>query len=139
MRLITNVGSFLFTITMELKFKGLEIFEVVMQMLMPNMWQEEIFFFFFGGQIFTFGNPPNLRALSSFNESVDITSASCELKNVAITTHILYQNHQQVLRAVHALWERLIQTGDCKQATKPISWPIQCLSLLLWHHGFTQI
>ena len=48
MRLITKVGSFLFTITMELKFKGLEIFEVVMQMLMPNMWQEEIFFFFLG-------------------------------------------------------------------------------------------
>ena len=99
MRLITNVGSFLFTITMELKFKDFEIFEVVMQMLIPNMWQDDFFFFFFfGGQIFTFGNPPNLRALSSFNESIDITSASCELKNVAITTHILYQSHQQVLR-----------------------------------------
>ena len=43
MRLITNVGSFLFTITMELKFKGLEIFEVVKQMLIPKMWQEDIF------------------------------------------------------------------------------------------------
>ena len=51
MGLITKVGSFLFTITMELKFKGLEIFEVVMQMLMPNMWQEEIFFFFGGSNI----------------------------------------------------------------------------------------
>ena len=48
MRLITKVGSFLFTITMELKFKGLEIFEVVMQMLIPNMWQEDFVFFFFG-------------------------------------------------------------------------------------------
>ena len=98
MILITKVGSFLFTITMELKFKGLEIFEVVMQMLIRNTWQEEYFFFFWGGQISTFGNPPDLRALSSFNESVYITSASCELKNVAITTYILYQSHQQVSR-----------------------------------------
>ena len=43
MRLIIKVGSFLFTITMELIFKGLENFEVVMQMLIPNMWQEENF------------------------------------------------------------------------------------------------
>ena len=43
MGLITKVGSFLFTITMELKFKGLEIFEVVMQMLIPNMWQDDFF------------------------------------------------------------------------------------------------
>ena len=43
MRLITKVGSFLFTITMKLKFEGLEIFEVVKQMLIPNMWQEDFF------------------------------------------------------------------------------------------------
>ena len=42
MRLITKVGSFLFTITMELKFKDFEIFEVVMQMLIPNMWQDGV-------------------------------------------------------------------------------------------------
>ena len=32
-------------------------------------------------QIFIFGNPPNLRAISSFNEPVDITGSCHELKN----------------------------------------------------------
>ena len=55
---ITKVCFFWFTITMELIIKGLENFEVAMQMLIPNMWQEENLPF----QIFTFGNPPNLWA-----------------------------------------------------------------------------
>ena len=44
MRLIIKVGSFLFTITMELIFKGLENFEVVMQMLIPNVARRKLFF-----------------------------------------------------------------------------------------------
>ena len=87
---------------MELIIKGLENFEVAMQMLIPNMWQEENLPF----QIFTFGNPPNLWAththiyiyisssqepidttqtfglyISSFHEPIDIPGACREPKN----------------------------------------------------------
>ena len=48
-----------------------------MQMLIRNMQQEKNFAF----RIITFGNPPTPRAISSFNEPVDITGARHELKN----------------------------------------------------------
>ena len=48
-----------------------------MHMLIQNMWQEKIFAF----RIITLGNPPTPRAISRFNEPVDITGARRDLKN----------------------------------------------------------
>ena len=63
---------------MDLIVKGLEIFEEAMHMLTTKHVASRKFL---PCQIFTFGNPPNLRAIASFHEPVDITGACYELKN----------------------------------------------------------
>ena len=63
---------------MDLIVKGLEIFEEAMHMLTTKHVASRKFLLC---QIFTFGNPPNLRAIASFREPVDITGACYELKN----------------------------------------------------------
>ena len=68
---------------MDLIVKGLEISEEAMHMLTTKHVASSKFLLH---QIFTFGNPPNLRAIASFHELVDITSACHELKTIAMTT-----------------------------------------------------
>ncbi|KAM3691029.1 hypothetical protein ACB094_09G163600 [Castanea mollissima] len=63
---------------MDLIVKRLEIFEETMHMLTTKHVASRKLLL---RQIFTFGNPPNLRAIASFHELVDITSACPELKN----------------------------------------------------------
>ena len=70
---------------MDLIVKGLEIFEEAMHMLTTKHVASRKLLL---RQIFTFGNPPNLRAIACFHEPIDITSelvditgACCELKN----------------------------------------------------------
>ena len=63
---------------MDLLVKGLAIFEEAMQMLTTKHVASRKFLLH---QIFTFGNPPNLKAIESFHEPVDITGACHELKN----------------------------------------------------------
>ena len=54
---------------MELIIKGLENFEIAMHMLTAkHVASSKILLC----QIFTFGNPSNLRAIASFHEPVDI-------------------------------------------------------------------
>ena len=70
---------------MDLIVKGLEIFEEDMHMLITkHVASRKILL----RQILTFGNPPNLKAIASFHEPiditgelVDITGACRELKN----------------------------------------------------------
>ena len=63
---------------MDLIVKGLEIFEEAMHMLTTKHVASRKFLLH---QIFNFGNPPNLRAIASFHELVNITGACRELKN----------------------------------------------------------
>ena len=61
---------------MDLIVKGLEIFEEAMHMLTTKHVSSKKFLL---RQIFTFGNPPNLRATTSFHKPVDIISACRDL------------------------------------------------------------
>ena len=101
---------------MDLIVKGLEIFEEAMHMLTTKHVASRKFLL---RQIFTFGNPPNLRAIASFHELVDITgelvditSACCELKNHCNDNiDSLPKSTASFERAMYDLQERPIQSS----------------------------
>ena len=77
-------------------------------------------------QIFSFGNPPNLRAIASFHEPVDITgelvditSACCELeKHCNDNIDSLPKSTASFERATNDLRERPNQSSAHKLDTK---------------------
>ena len=94
---------------MDLIVKGLEIFEEAMHMLTTKHVASRKFLLH---QIFTFGNPPNLKAIASFHELVDITSACRELKNHCNdNTNSLPKSTASFVRAMYDLQERSIQSS----------------------------
>ena len=94
---------------MDLIVKGLEIFEEAMHMLTTKHVVSRKFLLH---QIFTFGNPPNLRAIASFHELVDITSACRELKNHCNDNiDSLPKSTAGFERAMYDLQERPIQSS----------------------------
>ena len=94
---------------MDLIVKGLEIFEEAMHMLTTKHVASRKFLLH---QIFNFGNPPNLRAIASFHELVNITGACCELKNHCNDNiDSLPKSIVSFERAMYDLQERPIQSS----------------------------
>ena len=94
---------------MDLIVKGLEIFEEAMHMLTTKHVASRKFLLC---QIFTFGNPLNLRAIASFHEPVDITGACYELKNHCNDNiNSLPKSTASFGRATNDLQERLNQSS----------------------------
>ena len=94
---------------MDLIVKGLEIFEEAMHMLTTKHVASRKSLLH---QIFTFGNPPNLKAIASFHELVDVTSACRELKNHCNDNiDSLPKSTASFERAMYDLQERPIQSS----------------------------